>query len=43
MIALRNVIKGHATIEKINLRHSYYFFDDIKNIDLYMLAITKSV
>ena len=29
------------TFEKINLNHSYYFFDDIKNIDLNLLTITK--
>ena len=34
MIALRNLIKGHITLEKVNLNHSYYFFKDIKNIDL---------
>ena len=34
MIAPKHVIIGHTTFEKINLNHSYYFFDDIKNIDL---------
>ena len=29
------------TFEKINLNHSYYFFDDIKNIDLNLLTISK--
>ena len=42
MIALKNVIKGHITFEKINLNHSYYFFKDIKNIDPNLLNISKT-
>ena len=34
MIFSRNVIKGYITFEKISLSHTYYFFNDIKNIDL---------
>ena len=37
--ALRNVIKGHITYEKINLNHSYYFFKDITKIDTNLLEI----
>ena len=29
------------TFEKINLNHTYYFFDDIGNIDLNLLSIKK--
>ena len=29
------------TFEKINLNHTYYFFDDIENIDLNLLSINK--
>ena len=42
MIALKNIIKGHITFEKVNLNHSYYFFKDIKNIDLNFLNINKT-
>ena len=42
MIALRNVIKGHITFEKINLNHSHYFFKDMKNIDTNLLNINKT-
>ena len=42
MIVSRNVIKGHITFEKINLNHTYYFFNDIKNIDLNLLNINKT-
>ena len=41
MIALKDIIGGHITFEKINLDHTYYFFDDIKNIDLNLLTINK--
>ena len=42
MITLKNYIKGHATFEKVNLNHFYYFFKDIKNIDLNLLNINKA-
>ena len=42
MISLKNVIKGHTTFEKINLNHSYYFFDNIENIDPCLLSINKT-
>ena len=29
------------TFEKISLNHSYYFFDDIENIDLNLLNVNK--
>ena len=41
MIAPRHVMIGHTTFEKINLNHTYYFFDDIKDIDLNWLRIIK--
>ena len=31
MVPLKNVIIGHTTFEKINLNHSYNFFEIIKN------------
>ena len=31
------------TFKKVNLNHTYYFFDDIENIDLNLLSINKSV
>ena len=34
--------KGHITFEKVNLNHTYYFFNDIKNIDLNLLNINKT-
>ena len=30
-----------VTFEKININHSYYFFDDIENIDPNLLSINK--
>ena len=30
-----------VTFERINLKHSYYFFNDIKHIDLNLLTINK--
>ena len=42
MIALKNVIKGHMTFEKINLNHAYYFFKVIKNIDPNLLNLNKT-
>ena len=33
--------EDYITFEKINLNHTYYFFDDIKNIDLSLLSINK--
>ena len=42
MIVSRNVTKGHITFEKINLNYTYYFFNDIKNIDLNLLNINKT-
>ena len=41
MIAPKHVIIGHKTFEKINLNHTYYFFDDIKNIDPNLQSINK--
>ena len=41
MIALKNVINSHTTFEKVNLNHSYYFFDNIENIDPNFLSIDK--
>ena len=41
MIVPKHVITGHTTFEKINLNHTYYFFDVIKNIDLNLLTINK--
>ena len=29
------------TSEKVNLNHTYYFFENIKNIDPYLLSINK--
>ena len=29
------------TFKKVNLNHTYYFFDDIENIDLNLLSISK--
>ena len=40
-IALKNVIEDHTTFEKINLSHSYYFFDNTENIDPNLLSINK--
>ena len=31
------------TFKKINLDHTYYFFNDIKNSDLDLVSITKNV
>ena len=33
--------EDYITFEKINLNHNYYFFGDIKNIDLNLLSINK--
>ena len=41
MIAPKHVIISHTNFEKINLNHTYYVFDDIKNIDLNLLTINK--
>ena len=43
MIAPGNIIMGdHITFEKLNLNHTYYFFKDIKNIDLNLVNINKT-
>ena len=42
MIAPRSIIKCHITFEKANVNHTYYFFNDIKNIDLNLLNINKT-
>ena len=42
MIAPRHIImKDCITFEKVNLNHTYYFFNDIKSIDLNLLSINK--
>ena len=41
MIAPKHVTIGHTAFEKINLNHTYYFFDDIKNADPNLLSINK--
>ena len=41
MIAPKHVIIGRTTFENINLNHTYYFFDYIKNIDPNLLSINK--
>ena len=42
MVALKGVLKGRINFEKVNLNHSYYFFQDSKNIDLNLLNINKT-
>ena len=42
MIALRSIIKDHITFEKTNVNHTYYFFNDVKNIDQNLLNINKT-
>ena len=42
MVALKNVIKGHITFEKVNLNHFCYIFKDIRNTDLNLLNINKT-
>ena len=41
MIAPKHVTINHITFEKISLNHTYYFFDDIKNVNLNLLTINK--
>ena len=41
MLAPRHVIIGHTTFEKIDPNHTYYIFNDIKNIDQNLLSIDK--
>ena len=42
MVALKNVIKGHITFEKVNLNLSCYIFKDIRNTDLNLLNINET-
>ena len=42
MIAPRSIIKCNITFEKASVNHTYYFFNDIKNIDLNLLNINKT-
>ena len=43
MIVPRHIIiNDRITFEKVNLNHTYYFFNDIKNIDLNLLNINKT-
>ena len=36
------IINDRITFEKVNLNHTYYFSNDIKNIDLNLLSIDKT-
>ena len=43
MIVPRHIIMNdRITFENVNLNHTYYFFNDIKNIDLNLLNIRKT-